>query len=175
MQDELPASAISMGNIDAPIQGSTVRPAFSSTSLERLPREVVQTLVAGPNDHFLVARCCAGDQDAATCLYLRYAGRVTNLVKRQCSANLAHCAGVEDIVQSVFGNFFRRVGQGNYQISDGDTVWRLLLVIALNAVRSHATFYYAAKRDAHRTISGAEARRRLQSESNARELASLHV
>ena len=41
----------------------------------------------------------------------------------------------EDIVQSVFGSFFRRVGQGYYDVPDGDELWKLLLVIALHKIR----------------------------------------
>ena len=113
----------------------------------RLPREISWPTKAGPSDHFLVAQCHAGSQDAATQIHVRYVKRLTNLVRSRCSAKLARTAGVEDIVQSIFGTFFRRVGQGFYGVSDGDTVWKLLLVIALNRVRTQATYYYAAKRE----------------------------
>ncbi len=114
------------------------------------------------SDHELVARCRAADQDAAAQLYLRYARRLKSLVRRQCSAELARCAGVEDIVQSVFASFFRRVGEGFYAVADGDTAWRLLFVIAINRVRAQATYYYAAKRNLRKTIGGAEGRKCLR-------------
>jgi len=102
-------------------------------------------------------------------LYLRYARRLTSLVERQCSAELARSVGVEDIVQSVFGSFFRWIGPDYYDIPDWDELWKPLLVIALHKIRSKATYHHAAKRDAHRTIGGAEARRRLELQANARE------
>ena len=105
-----------------------------------------------PSDQLLVGRAHDGNQDASTQLYLRYAGRVTALVKRRCSSELARCAGVEDIVQSVFGSFFQRTGQGHYDFTDCDGMWRMLLVISINRIRTLATYHYAAKRDRHRTI-----------------------
>jgi RNA polymerase sigma-70 factor (ECF subfamily) len=122
------------------------------------PRELPRPPTEESSDHSLVVRFRLGDQDAATQLYVRYSKRLTSLVKKRCSTELARCAGVEDIVQSVFGTFFRRIGQGCYEPPDGDLVWKVLLVIALNRVRSEATYYFAAKRDAHRTICGPTAR-----------------
>jgi RNA polymerase sigma-70 factor (ECF subfamily) len=127
-----------------------------------------------PSDHYLVMRTRAGEQDAATQLYLRYVKRLKSLVRRRCSKELARCAGVEDIVQSVFATFFRRVGEGCYDIPDGDEVWKVLLVIALNKVRTQATYHYAAKRDAHRTINGAEALIRLKLHANDRKIGTEH-
>lgn len=83
--------------------------------------------------------------------------------------------GVEDIVQSVFGSFFRRVRQGYYDIPDQDELWKLLLVIALHKVRGKATYHHAAKRNAHRTIGGVEARRRLEGEANSGASAFAHL
>jgi RNA polymerase sigma-70 factor (ECF subfamily) len=115
----------------------------------------------------LLWRSREGDQDAATELYARYATRLSALVQRQCSADLARSAGVEDLVQSVFGSFFRRICQGYYDVPDGDELWKVLLVIALHKIRGKATYLHAAKRDAHRTVDGEEARRRLELEVNA--------
>jgi RNA polymerase sigma-70 factor, ECF subfamily len=168
MQDDFPAWALTIGRINAQVQRTTTRTLYRPTSIPRVtdhPRPPAD----GPSDQYLINQCRGGNQDAATQLYLRYQRRLTKLVRKQCSADLARCAGVEDIVQSVFGNFFRAVGQGCYDIHQGDTVWKLLLVIALNAVRTHATYHYAAKRDAHRTVTGEEAHEHLEMAANARE------
>jgi RNA polymerase sigma-70 factor, ECF subfamily len=122
-----------------------------------------------PSDHYLLLRARGGDQDAATQLYLRYARRLNILVERQCSHELARSAGVEDIVQSVFRSFFRRVGQGFYDAPEGDELWKLLLVIALHKIRDKASYHHAAKRDAQRTIGGEEARLFLESQPDERE------
>jgi RNA polymerase sigma-70 factor (ECF subfamily) len=115
-----------------------------------------------PNDHDLLWRARDGDQDAARQLYFRYAKRLNRLVERQCSAGLARRAGVEDIVQSVFGSFFRRIRRGSYDVPDGDDLWKLLLVIALHKIRKRAAYHHAAKRDAHRTTGGEAAWRHLE-------------
>ena len=103
-----------------------------------------------------------GGEEAARQLYFRYAKRLNRLVERQCSPGLARRAGVEDIVQSAFGSFFRRIRRGSYDIPDGDDLWKLLLVITLHKIRKRAAYHHAAKRDAHRTTGGEAARRHLE-------------
>jgi RNA polymerase sigma-70 factor (ECF subfamily) len=63
---------------------------------------------------------------------------------------------VEDIVQSVFGSFFRGANQGYYDVPAGDDLWKLFLVIALNKIRAKGAFHRAAKRDVRRTTGGDE-------------------
>jgi RNA polymerase sigma-70 factor, ECF subfamily len=138
-------------------------------SAQRALDEILRFPADEPSDHSLLWRSREGDQDAATQLYLRYAERLSALVARQCSTDLASRAGVEDIVQSVFGSFFRRIGQGSYDVPDGDELWKLLLVIALHKIREKAAYHHAAKRNAHRTIGGDEAGRHLESRSRAGE------
>jgi RNA polymerase sigma-70 factor, ECF subfamily len=115
-----------------------------------------------PSDHDLLERSRDGNQDAARLLYLRYAKRLNRLVEKQCSVGLARRAGIEDIVQSVFGSFFRRIRRGSYDVPDGDDLWKLLLVITLHKIRKRAAYHHAAKRDAHRTTGGEAARRQLE-------------
>jgi len=50
-------------------------------------------------------------------------------------------------VQSVFRRFFRRVLQGDYDVPPGEELWGLLLVIALNKIRTEETYHRAGKRD----------------------------
>jgi RNA polymerase sigma-70 factor, ECF subfamily len=103
------------------------------------------------SDATLLVRYQAGDDDAATALYSRYAKQLMSLANRNAGEALAARVDPEDIVQSIFRTFFRRASQGHYQIPDGDELWKLLLVIALNKVRSIAEFHRAAKRDAGQT------------------------
>jgi RNA polymerase sigma-70 factor (ECF subfamily) len=120
--------------------------------MERPPRnEPAQPLEANrppePSDHSLLVRLREGQEDAATRLYLRYAKRLQALVRARSSPQLARRVEPEDIVQSVFRRFFRRVLQGNYDVPPGEELWGLLLVIALNKIRTEETFHRAAKRD----------------------------
>ena len=60
----------------------------------------------------------------------------------------------EEIVQSVFRTFFRRAAHGHYSVPDGEEMWKLLLVIALNKVRAAGAYHRAAKRDMRQTVGG---------------------
>lgn len=105
-----------------------------------------------PSDHSLLRRFKRGSQDAATQLYLRYAHRLRALVKAHCSTALTRRVDPEDIVQSVFGRFFRRVIQGDYDVPPGEELWGLFLVIALNKIRAEESFHRAGKRDVRLTV-----------------------
>jgi RNA polymerase sigma-70 factor (ECF subfamily) len=104
------------------------------------------------SDRSLVRRFRAGQADAPTQLYLRYAQRLHALATRQASAELVRRVDPEDIVQSVFRTFFRRLAVGYYDVPEGEEIWKLLLVIALNKVRAAGSHHRAAKRDVRRTV-----------------------
>jgi len=106
------------------------------------------------SDRSLLRRLQHGQADASTELYLRYAERLHALAAAQTGPDLARRIDPEDIVQSVFRTFFRRASLGHYTIPDGEEIWKLLLVIALNKVRTVGAFHRAAKRDVRRTFSG---------------------
>ena len=110
--------------------------------------------VAARSDGSLLRLLRGGSEDAATQLYLRYAHRLRALARNQTSAELARREDVDDIVQSVFGSFFRAAAMGHYDLPAGDDLWRLLLVIALNKIRTKASFHRAAKRDVRKALGG---------------------
>jgi len=107
-----------------------------------------------PSDHSLVRRFRQGNQDAANLLYHRYAHRLLTLVRARHFPDLASLVDSEDIVQSVFGSFFRRVSRDMYDVPAGEELWHLFLVITLNKIRAKGVFHRAAKRDVRRTIGG---------------------
>lgn len=112
-----------------------------------------------------------GSQDAATQLYLRYARRLRALIREQCSIDLARRVEADDIVQSVFRTFFHGATQGFYQVPEGEDLWKLLLVIALNKIRAQGTYHHAAKRDVRRTspIESDEASRDISNQESGEE------
>jgi RNA polymerase sigma-70 factor (ECF subfamily) len=114
-------------------------------------------------DRSLLRRLQHGQADASTELYLRYAERLLALAAAQSSAELARRVDPEDIVQSVFRTFFRRASLGHYTVPDGEEIWKLLLVIALNKVRATGAFHRAAKRDVRRTAGGEAFERAVES------------
>jgi RNA polymerase sigma-70 factor (ECF subfamily) len=98
------------------------------------------------SDSSLLRRYRLGDADAATALYVRYAQRLSRLADRRTGADLRSRFESDDVVQSVFRTFFRRVARGAYDVPDGDELWGLLMVITLNKVRLAAARHRAAKR-----------------------------
>jgi len=107
------------------------------------------------SDHSLMRRLRLGSEDAATQIYLRYVHRLRALARARSSPDLARCVDAEEIVQSVFGSFFRRAKSGYYDVPEGEELWRLFLVIALNKIRAKGSFYRAAKRNVRMTTNGA--------------------
>jgi RNA polymerase sigma-70 factor (ECF subfamily) len=105
------------------------------------------------SDASLLRQVRGGESNAATQLYLRYANRLRAVAAAQTSADVARRVDPEDIVQSVFRTFFRRVARGEYDVPPGDELWKLLLVIGLNKVRAVAAFHKAARRDVRQTTS----------------------
>jgi RNA polymerase sigma-70 factor (ECF subfamily) len=106
------------------------------------------------SDQSLLRRFRQGQEDAATQLYLRYAERLRALAVAQASPDLAARVDPEDIVQSVFRTFFRRAAQGQYDVPEGEELWKLLLVIGLNKIRAVGAHHRAAKRDVRQTAGG---------------------
>jgi RNA polymerase sigma-70 factor (ECF subfamily) len=106
---------------------------------------------AEPSDRSLLRRLRGGSDDAATQLYRRYAHRLRALARANTSAHLARRVDADDIVQSVFRIFFTAASRGLYDVPDGEDLWKLLLVIALNKIRAEGVYHQAAKRDVRAT------------------------
>jgi RNA polymerase sigma-70 factor, ECF subfamily len=123
------------------------------------------------SDRTLLRRFQQGQADASTELYIRYAQRLMAVAAAQTSSDLAQRVDPEDIVQSVFRTFFRRATLGQYTVPEGEELWKLLLVIALNKIRATGAFHRAEKRDVKRTSGGESYELALQSESSRDETA----
>jgi RNA polymerase sigma-70 factor, ECF subfamily len=104
-----------------------------------------------PSDRSLLRRVRVGSEGAAGELHRRYADRLLALARAKTGTDLKARVDAEDIVQSVFGSFFRGAKRGLYSAPDGEELWGLFLVIALNKIRAQGTRHRAAKRDVRRT------------------------
>ena len=60
----------------------------------------------------------------------------------------------EEIVQSVFATYFRRMENGEYTFEDTDHLWYLLKKIAANKLRKRIEYECAEKRDIRREALG---------------------
>src|SRR6266404_7278835 len=106
-----------------------------------------------PTDHALLDNLRQGDREAATLLYRRYAKRLRQLIRAKSSPALARRLDADDILQSVFHAFFQGAAEGCYEVPAGEELWPLLLVIALNKIRTQGSYHRAAKRDVRLTHS----------------------
>ena len=128
--------------------------AIRVADMSQLHFSEIDNQPADISDRSLLRRVRTGSDDAATEIYLRYADRLLALARANTSADLSPRVDAEDIVQSVFRTFFRRVSKGNYDVPDGEELWKLFLVMGLNKIRTVGAYHRAAKRDV-RLASGA--------------------
>ena len=128
---------------------------MTTTPPEQMPAPKTANAVQESSDDSLLRQFRRGSEDAATQLYKRYACRLHALAQARCSRALAQRVDADDIVQSVFRRFYARVGEGDYVVSDGEDLWKLLMVITMNRIRSAEQYHRAAKRDVTITSGGA--------------------
>jgi RNA polymerase sigma-70 factor (ECF subfamily) len=98
----------------------------------------------------LVNRWRNGDQHAAEALFEQYTGRLLALAQSRLSNKLALRVDAEDVVQSVYRSFFAHAKTGGYVLERSGDLWRLLVAITLNKVRSQASHHTADKRSMDR-------------------------
>jgi len=90
----------------------------------------------------------ASDEQVARAIFVQYSNRLVRLAESNLSSKLAGRVDPEDVVQSVFRTFFRREGEGEFQIDCSAQLWQLLVKITILKVRAKARYHTAAMRDA---------------------------
>src|SRR5438270_9021015 len=86
------------------------------------------------------------DQQAAEELFHRYVDRLVALARSRLQNKLAPRVDAEDVAQSVYRSFFRRIRDGRLDFHPGDNLWRLLGTITVHKVHGRTAFHYAEKR-----------------------------
>jgi RNA polymerase sigma-70 factor (ECF subfamily) len=94
----------------------------------------------------LLALWRAGDQQAATELFHRYAERLIALAQRRLSARLAVRVDPDDIIQSAYSSFFIGARDGRFVLQRSGDLWRLLVRITLNKLNHQVEHHTAEKR-----------------------------
>jgi RNA polymerase sigma-70 factor (ECF subfamily) len=102
-------------------------------------------------DGSLLKRYQSGADAAATDIYLRYAPRLRALAARGWTPNYGGRLDEDDVVQSVFRAFFHGARNRAYEVPPDGELWGLLMVLALNKVRSLVGFHQAGKRAVRNT------------------------
>jgi len=74
----------------------------------------------------------AGEDDAATTLWHRYAARLIRLTRNQLRNTNRRMADEEDVVLSAFDSFCRGAGNGQFaKLEDRGDLWQLLVLISV--------------------------------------------
>jgi len=94
----------------------------------------------------LVERWRAGDQQAATELFRRYAGRLIALARSRLRGELTTRVDPEDVVQSACRSFFVGVRAGDYELEEEGDLWGLLVAITLHKLQHQVAYHKAQKR-----------------------------
>jgi RNA polymerase sigma factor (sigma-70 family) len=87
-----------------------------------------------------------GDEQAVAEFWQQYGERLNRLAQTRLSPRLAQRVGADDVVQSVCRTFFRRAREGQFELSDAESLWRLLCAITLTKCRLTARFHGRQRR-----------------------------
>jgi RNA polymerase sigma-70 factor (ECF subfamily) len=101
----------------------------------------------------LMDRLRAGDDEAARQVFNRFAQRLIALAQSRLNKSIRHRADPEDVVQSVYRSFFTRHADGQFDLSNWDSLWAMLTVITLRKCANQVDRVTAARRDIRRELS----------------------
>lgn len=101
----------------------------------------------------LLAKICAGDQEAAAELVRNYQPHVHRFVRfRLAGWRLRRQVDSLDVCQTVFGEFFNRLMEGGLQLDSPQQLQRLLFTMARNVLCKNVDRQHAARRDVRRLV-----------------------
>src|SRR5688572_4972651 len=100
----------------------------------------------------LLQRFRAGDNQADNEIVSRFGDRLVSVARSRLDRVLLRKIDPEDVVQSACRSALMRLGDGRLNVSDWNSLWRLLVCITINKCASQAEFFRAARRDVHREV-----------------------
>jgi RNA polymerase sigma-70 factor (ECF subfamily) len=87
-----------------------------------------------------------GDPDVCSRFWKQHGANLEAIAGQQLSRKLQRRVGPDDIVQSVFRTFFRRMAGGEFEVPDAGAMWRLMCAITLTKARRAARDHRRLKR-----------------------------
>lgn len=102
-----------------------------------------------PSFSTMMRRLRVQDEQAAAMVFERYARRLVGLARTRLDARMKQKLDASDVVQSVFRSFFVRYGRGEWDFSDSDGLWALLVRLTIWKCARQARNFGAGIRDVH--------------------------
>jgi RNA polymerase sigma-70 factor (ECF subfamily) len=96
----------------------------------------------------VLARLRAGEEEAATRLFRRFAHRLIGLARQHLDTRVRVKEDPEDVVQSVYKSFFVRLEKDQFEIASWDDLWSLLTIITVCKCADRRDYFRAQRRDA---------------------------
>ncbi|HEX6984110.1 MAG TPA: ECF-type sigma factor [Planctomycetaceae bacterium] len=93
------------------------------------------------------------EEEAAEELLARFSVRLLSLARKGIGARLVPKGDEEDVVQSVFRTFFRRLGEEEVELRDWASLSGLLSLLTLKKCQQFGRHYQAARRDVRLEVS----------------------
>ena len=91
-----------------------------------------------------------GDDVAIERFFGRFGGAVQSLADRRIAGGMERRFDAPEVASSVCRTFVRRAGIGEFELEDGENLWRLLCAITLTKVREKARYHLRDKRSVGR-------------------------
>ena len=82
----------------------------------------------------------------------QYTQRLLALARQRLPDKVRARVDPEDVVQSVYRSFFRRLRRGDFRFDESSDVWRLLSVMTFRKARRQARFHQQGRRDVRREL-----------------------
>ena len=95
-----------------------------------------------------VERVLAGELGAEQEVVERYSVAMLQIAERELPIRIKSRVDPEDIVQSVYRSFFRRLKRSEFSFDESQDIWRLLVVMTYNRLKNTIAHHQRAKRDA---------------------------
>lgn len=101
----------------------------------------------------LIVGLRSGDPVAAQDFCDLYGPALLRIADQRLPEGLRRRLGPEDVIQSACRTFFRRAQEGQFQLSDSESLWQLMCAITLTKIREQARFHLRQRRSLQRESS----------------------
>ncbi|MBI2805842.1 MAG: hypothetical protein HYX68_12755 [Planctomycetes bacterium] len=101
-------------------------------------------------------RLAAGDTDSEREVIDRYSERLLAMAVRRLPTRMRARVDAEDVLQSVYRSFFRRLKRRQFQFDESYDLWRLLVAITYFKISNAIKYHQRERRDVRRETASQE-------------------